>query len=190
VSTVKAEFARKRIAPLLAQVQKRYSKQPEKLQRELMELHRREKVSPFAGMLPLLAQAPVLTVVYALFTHTEIHGRANALLSHELFGVPLGLSFTHAIGGAVSLPAILLFGTVLGMIAVVAQLSRRFLAAPIAPDAPAAGVARALSFLPFLTVVFAAIVPLAAAFYLLTSTAWTVAERLVLRRVVRRRLLT
>jgi hypothetical protein len=35
---------------------------------------------------------------------------------------------------------------------------------------------------PFITVIFAALVPLAAGLYLLTSTTWTLAERAVLRR--------
>jgi YidC/Oxa1 family membrane protein insertase len=43
---------------------------------------------------------------------------------------------------------------------------------------------RALSFLPYVTVVFAAFVPLAAAVYILTSTTWTVAERWTLRRLL------
>jgi YidC/Oxa1 family membrane protein insertase len=36
--------------------------------------------------------------------------------------------------------------------------------------------------LPFVAVVFAAFVPLAAALYLVTTTAWTFAERAILRR--------
>jgi YidC/Oxa1 family membrane protein insertase len=46
------------------------------------------------------------------------------------------------------------------------------------------GIVRAISFLPYVTVVFAAFVPLAAAVYILTSSAWTVAERVVLRRLL------
>jgi len=40
------------------------------------------------------------------------------------------------------------------------------------------------SLLPYLTAVFAAFLPLAAGLYLLTTTAWTLAERSVLRRIV------
>jgi YidC/Oxa1 family membrane protein insertase len=40
-------------------------------------------------------------------------------------------------------------------------------------------------YVPFITVVFAAIAPLAAALYVVTSAAWTYGERAVLRRVVR-----
>jgi YidC/Oxa1 family membrane protein insertase len=43
---------------------------------------------------------------------------------------------------------------------------------------------RTLSFLPYVTVVFAAFVPLAAAVYILTTTTWTVLERSTLRRLL------
>ena len=71
------------------------------------------------------------------------------------------------------------------LIAAVTTVSRRVLALPqpagaTQPD----GLVRALSFLPYVTVVFAAFVPLAAAVYILTSTAWTVAERFTLRRML------
>jgi YidC/Oxa1 family membrane protein insertase len=41
-------------------------------------------------------------------------------------------------------------------------------------------------FMPFGTVLMAAVLPLAAGLYLLTTTAWTVTERTVLRRAMNR----
>jgi membrane protein insertase Oxa1/YidC/SpoIIIJ len=52
-------------------------------------------------------------------------------------------------------------------------------------DVPFRSGTRALSWLPFLTVVFAAVVPLAATLYLAVATAWTLVERTVLRRMLR-----
>jgi YidC/Oxa1 family membrane protein insertase len=43
-----------------------------------------------------------------------------------------------------------------------------------------------LSWLPFITVVFATIVPLAATIYLAVTTAWTLVERVILRRMLSR----
>jgi YidC/Oxa1 family membrane protein insertase len=45
-----------------------------------------------------------------------------------------------------------------------------------------AGMTSMLSWLPFITVVFAAIVPLAATLYLTITTTWTLVERTLLRR--------
>jgi YidC/Oxa1 family membrane protein insertase len=56
------------------------------------------------------------------------------------------------------------------------------------PPAGQAGVAGAVARLtPFVTVAIAAFVPLAAGLYLVTTTAWTLAERTLLRRLANRR---
>lgn len=110
----------------------------------------------------------------------------NLLLGESVLGAPLGRSFVGlaGVGGAIW-PAVLVYLGVLALIAVVTTVSRRVLAVPRPDGTPApTGVLRALSFLPYVTVVFAAFVPLAAAVYILTSTTWTVVERWILRRVL------
>lgn len=188
MSQVRAEYNRRRLAPHLAELQRKHGKDRELLTRKTMELYQREKVSPFAGMLPLLAQLPVISLVYAVFTHPMISGHANALLGEHVFGAPLGTSFVGLTSaGAAVWPAMLVYLVVLAMIAIVTTVSRRVLSLPqqegAAGQAPG-GLLRAMSFLPYVTVVFAAFVPLAAAVYILTSTAWTVAERFTLRRLL------
>lgn len=186
VSQVRAEYTRRRLAPQLAELQRKHGKDRETLARKTMELYQTEKASPFAGMLPLLLQIPVISLVYAVFTHPMIAGHANTLLSEHAFGAPLGTSFVGLTGaGAGVWPAMLVYLVTLALIAGVTTVSRRVLALPQAPGAPEpTGIVRALSFLPYITVVFAAFVPLAAAVYILTSTAWTVAERFILRRLL------
>jgi YidC/Oxa1 family membrane protein insertase len=185
VSQVRAEYTRRRLAPALAELKRRYSSDRELLARKTMELYRSERTSPFAGMLPLLAQLPVISLVYAIFTHATIAGHSNALLGEHVFGAPLGTSFVGLTGSASVWPGFWVYAAVLILIAVVTTVSRRVLALP-QPDGAAAptGALRALSFLPYVTVVFAAFVPLAAAVYILTSTAWTVVERATLRRLL------
>ena len=186
VSQVRAEYSRRRIAPRLAELQRRHKGDRETLAQKTMELYREEQVSPFAGMLPLLAQIPVVTLLYAVFTHPTIAGHANTLLGEHAFGAPLGTSFVGLTGaGAGVWPGILVYFGVLALIAIVTTVSRRVLTLP-QPEGSTApvGMLRALSFLPYVTVVFAAFVPLAAAVYILTSTTWTVAERWTLRRLL------
>ena len=184
-SQVRAEFTRRRLAPKLAELQKRHGKDRETLARKTMELYEREKASPLAGFLPLLLQIPVIALVYALFTHAQIAGHANALLAEQVLGAPLGTSFVGLAGAVGSVwPSILVYLIVLVLIAGVTTVSRRVLALPLPDGAAPGGFAKALSFLPYVTVVFAAFVPLAAAVYILTSTAWTVAERFTLRRML------
>ena len=189
IAQVRAEITRRRLAPKLAELQRKYKKNPELLQRKTLELYRQEKASPFAGILPALAQAPVLSVLYGLFVLAVIAGHPNALLTEHLFGVSLGSSLFAVLGSAAAWPQLLVFVGLLLVIAAVAWMSRRtaLRLAPV-PAASAAGalqsVGAVLSWLPFLTVVFAAVVPLAAAIYLAVTTAWTLGERAILRRVM------
>jgi YidC/Oxa1 family membrane protein insertase len=187
-SQVRAELGRRRIAPRLAELRRRWARDPERLQRETLALYAAEKVSPFAGFLPALAQAPVISLVYGLFAHPTIAGQANALLGAHLAGVPLGTSLVAAAGGA-NLVGLVVFGILLAIIAATAIVGRREnLRWAAAPDPAAtgwqAGLGSALSWLPLLTVAFAAIVPLAATLYLAVTTVWTQVERAVLRRTI------
>lgn len=199
VSQAKAGVARQRLAPKLADLQRRYRTKPEVLQRKTMELYTAEKASPLAGCLPVLAQTPVLMAVYALFIQSAVAGHANALLSHTLLGVPLGARLVAEMSaGAATGGTAAVFLAVIVVIAVVAGLSRRFLTPPPAPsptpDQPAlpgqpgtpnlSGLTKLLSFMPFMTAVAAAFVPLAAGLYLMTTTTWTLGERIVLRRLL------
>jgi YidC/Oxa1 family membrane protein insertase len=187
-SQVRAEFTRKRLAPKLAELRRRYGKKPEVLQQKTLDLYREEKASPFAGMLPALAQAPVLSIIYGLFIVVTINGHANALLDAQFFGVRLGTSLAS---GAVAWPGILVFAGLLLVIALVAWVSRRValnFASPVDATVPGAAmqqsIARWLSWLPFITVIFAALVPLAATIYLAVTTTWTLVERAVLRKTM------
>jgi YidC/Oxa1 family membrane protein insertase len=188
ISQVKAEGTRRRLAPTLQALQRKHKKNPQLLQQKTMELYKAENASPLAGILPTLAQAPVLSLVYALFIRTIVGGHANALLEGHLFGVPLGTSFMHLVTSGTVLSGTALSGgavfvALFAIMAGTAWMSRRVALhlATTTTDA-AAGLTRVLSWLPFLTLAFAAIVPLAATLYLTTTTAWTLVERVALRR--------
>ncbi len=187
VSLAKANQARAKLAPQLAVLRKKWAKNPERLQRETMALYASAKVSPFAGCLPILLQAPVLTLVYALFASPAIAGAPNALLGHTLFGAPLGLHLTSLFTGFT--PSDLVLVAVIVAIGVVAWLSRRMTQRQLAANPAAAsgttpgvpaGLAKSLSWVPFVTVIAACFVPLAAALYLAVSTTWSLVERSIL----------
>ncbi len=191
---LRGQAAMARLAPQVQALRARHARQPERLQRELSALCKREGTSPFSGILPVLAQWPFLTVMYLLFRSATVNGAANQLLSHGLFGVPLG---AHLLSGAGLLTGHgAVFLAVIAAIAVVCWLSARLArrSAPVGPPAaglgappsdPAEAIANSKAvgtvtrLLPYVTVVIAAFAPLAAAIYLLTTTAWTLAERRV-----------
>ena len=229
--------AQARIAPRAQALRKKHAGQPDRLQRELAALYQSEGTSMAAGCLPALAQWPVLSVLYLLFRSPRIAGAPNTLLSHGLFGAPLG---SHWLGGAGPLSAhgavfAGLFLLLAGIGWLSARLARRIgipgagpgipgagpgtpaaagpttraarpgttAAGPARPtairpartpatgpseatgDGAAASVSAALGrVLPYFTVVVAAFVPLAAGVYLLTTTAWTLAERAFVQRAL------
>lgn len=197
VSQVKAANARKRLAPKLAELQRKHGKNREVLQRKTLELYQREKVSPTAGCLPMLLQIPVVSTIYGLFIVTTVNGHPNGLLTERLFGMPLGSSFASLVTtGSLDVATGALAAVIVVVIAVTAQLSRMLLAEPLpgTPGGPPAAsqapgmpdmtnVMRTLSFLPFVTAIVALFVPLAAALYLVVTTVWTFAERSILRRI-------
>jgi YidC/Oxa1 family membrane protein insertase len=208
--SLRGHASQARLLPQVRQLQQRYARQPERLQRELSLLYRQEGTGLLAGCLPALLQLPFFSVMYRLFVSRTVEGRPNGLLGHDLLVAPLG---SHWLGGPgpVSGQGAVFLG-LFAALAVVAWLSarsaRRFAAAGAAQPgsaarsggpAAAAGAAQpgagapaggALGLvtrvLPYTTVAVAAVVPLAAGIYLLTSSAWAAAERRVLGRKVMR----
>ena len=175
------ERHRARLAPEVAALQRRHRSDPARLQQTVADLYRREGVSPLAGCLPRLVQAPFFTVMYRLCTAPVIGAQANFLLDQTLLGVPLG---AHLL--AVHAGQLLVFGGVYLLIGVVAYLTYRHARRTATANAvPAEGLSALLGrvgpALSFGTVVVAAFLPLAGALYLLASTAWTYGERRLLQ---------
>ncbi len=192
IAQAKAEQARSRLAPRLRRLQQRYGRNRERLQRETMQLYRDEKVSPFAGCLPVLAQAPVLGLLYTIFIRPTIGDHPNALLAQTLFGVPLGESLVgSAFAGTLGPTDVAVFAAIIGSIALVGELTRRAFRPTVDTTASAPGAAGAalasvpvglLGALQFATAVVAVFVPIAAGLYLAVSAAWTLVQRMLLRR--------
>ncbi len=180
------QAAQARLAPQVRRLRRRHAQQPERFQRELAELYKREGTSPLAGFAPLIVQWPVFSVLYLLFRSPTVAGGPNLLLSRTLLGVPLGSHWLSA-AGAFSAHGAVFAGVLAGLAAAcwaVARAARRAL--PVA-DGPGtaggnAGGNKALAVVgrvaPYITVVIAAFTPLAGVLYLVTSTSWSAAERL------------
>jgi YidC/Oxa1 family membrane protein insertase len=185
---LRGQAAQARLAPEIQRLRQRYAKKPDRLQRELTELYQREGTSMFAGFAPLLAQWPVFSVLYLLFRSPTVGGGPNRLLSSDLLSVPLGSHWLSG-GGALSVHGAVFLGVLAVLAAacwLAARSARRALpqAAPAGPTAGGTGASpQALTavtkILPYVTVLIAAFAPLAGAIYLITSTGWSAAERLV-----------
>ncbi|QEV06562.1 YidC/Oxa1 family membrane protein insertase [Streptomyces prasinus] len=206
-AAARGQKAKARLQPKIAELRRRHGRNPEKLQRALLDLHTEEKVSPLAGILPSLLQLPAFFVLFYLFSNTTIGGRPNELLGHELFTAPLGGRWADALGdggplGGAGLVYAGLFAVVVAVAAFSYRLTKRSMTENPALTGAGAGaggrggrgavepvpvpgtglVMKVMPFLSFFTLVTVAVVPLAAALYVVTSMAWGVVERAALHR--------
>ncbi|MFF2845546.1 YidC/Oxa1 family membrane protein insertase [Streptomyces sp. NPDC058001] len=186
--------ARTKLAPRIAELRKKHGKNPEKFQKAVMELHREEKVSPLSGCLPSLFQLPAFFLLYHVFSNSRIGGEPNELLGHKLGAAPLGNRWFDALSdGGLFGPAGLVYLALFALVTAVATFSyRRTKLQMAAAPLPVAGdgqqmpgmgaMTRFMPLMSFMTLFTVAVVPLAAALYVVTSTAWSAVERAVLYR--------
>ncbi|WP_103348294.1 membrane protein insertase YidC [Amycolatopsis sp. CA-128772] len=167
-SAARGERARATLLPKIRALQEKHGRDRDQLAAEMTKLQQESGTSLFVGCLPMLLQLPFFTVMYRLFTTATIGGEPNSLLGATLFGTPLG---AHGLAGSP-----LVFVIAAGL-AVVAWFSVR--QQPAAAGAPGG---KLLRLLPYGTVLATLVVPQAAGIYLVTTTAWSAAERALLRR--------
>ncbi|UYQ62298.1 YidC/Oxa1 family membrane protein insertase [Streptomyces peucetius] len=189
-AAARGQKARTRLAPQLAALRTKHAKNPERLRKATLELYAKEEVSPLAGCLPSLLQVPAFFLMYHLFSNAEIGGEPNGLLGHSLLDAPLGDRWTDALAhGGVLGGAGLVYLALFVIVAAVATFNYVRTKRQMA-DAPAAGeqlpgmgaMTKVMPLMSFLTLATVAVVPLAAALYVVTSTTWAAAERVFLYR--------
>ncbi|MEU2926232.1 YidC/Oxa1 family membrane protein insertase [Streptomyces sp. NPDC007251] len=194
-AAARGQRARAELQPRVAELRRKHAEDPRRLQQAVLELHAEERVSPLSGCLPSLLQMPAFFLLYHLFSSTTIGGASNGLLAHRLFAAPLGGRWADALaGGGVFGPAGLVYLGLFAVVAAVATFNYRrtqrmtadnpvVVGAGGGEQVPGLGaVTKAMPFMSFFTLVTVAVVPLAAALYVVTSTAWSAVERAVLYR--------
>jgi YidC/Oxa1 family membrane protein insertase len=112
VKQIKSQRAMQAIQPQVKALQEKYKSDKEKLQREVMELYRREKANPLMGCLPIFLQIPVFLGLFhvlrlidptrpsAFKAMTEEYGWPRVAFHQaseaRLFGAPLASAFTSS----------------------------------------------------------------------------------------------
>jgi YidC/Oxa1 family membrane protein insertase len=100
----------RKLAPQVGELRKKYKKEPQKLNAEMMKLYQEHGVNPlggFIGCLPLIVQIPILTALYYVFqgfAHTE-HARQPFLFIPNLNDIPMH----HTIASFIPSPEYLIF---------------------------------------------------------------------------------
>ncbi|MEV5959457.1 membrane protein insertase YidC [Streptomyces sp. NPDC051987] len=203
-AAARGQRARAALQPRITELRRRHGEDQEALREAVLELHAQEKVSPLSGCLPGLLQLPAFFLLYHLFSSSTIGGHDNGLLSHELWGAPLGGRFGDVLAagggfGSGGLVYLTLFAVVAAVATFTVRRARRTTApvteadrqvteadrqGPLADQqVPGVGVlAKVTPYLSYFTLLTVAVVPLAAALYVVTSTTWSAVERAVLYR--------
>ncbi len=105
------------LQPQMDVLKKEYAKDPQKLNREIMELYRKNKVNPFGGCLPMILQMPVFIALYqALSRAIQLKG-ASFLWIKDLAAPDALIRFQSSLpflGNSFNLlPVIMIIGTFL-----------------------------------------------------------------------------
>jgi YidC/Oxa1 family membrane protein insertase len=106
VKQIKAQRAMQAIAPQIKALQEKHKGDRETLQKEMMELYRREKANPLMGCLPMVIQIPVMWSLFHVLRHLKptmpdhlkslygwTIGQFDSASSAKLFGAPIAASF-------------------------------------------------------------------------------------------------
>ncbi|MBI4697906.1 MAG: membrane protein insertase YidC, partial [Nitrospirae bacterium] len=73
------------IQPHMAAIKEQFKKDPQRMQKEIMELYKKHKVNPVGGCLPMLIQLPVFFALYKiLLVSIELQGAPFILWIHDL----------------------------------------------------------------------------------------------------------
>ena len=77
------------LQPQINALRSKYKSDPQRLQRETMELYRAHKVNPLGGCLPMVVQIPILYALYVALSVSVDIQNAPFICFGRLFGVDL-----------------------------------------------------------------------------------------------------
>jgi YidC/Oxa1 family membrane protein insertase len=100
VKQIQSQRAMQKLAPEIKALQERYKGDRETLQKEMMELYRKEKANPLMGCLPILIQMPVFLALFHVLRRPDPGQTKNTDL-YGWSGIAAGdngdwLSYVHA----------------------------------------------------------------------------------------------
>lgn len=163
------------IQPKLKSIQERYKKDPTKMNREVMELYRRNKVNPMGGCLPMVAQIPIFIAFYQVLNETiELKGAPFLLWIHDLsapdrlFNFPMEIPF---VGSAFNLLPLLMIGSMVWQQKLTPQMNS-------SPEQ-----AKMMQFMPIMMGVFFYQMPSGLVLYWFVNNMLTIFHQLVIKRM-------
>jgi YidC/Oxa1 family membrane protein insertase len=156
--------------PEIKKIQEKYKDDRQRMQREMMDFYRENKINPFASCVPLLLQLPVFLALFYLLRSDEFQNEIHATGSDPSFlGIP-DLS-EEATGAALLVLIVLYFVTMVGSTSIMA--------------ASAEGPQRLLMYaLPVFFTPFIISFPAGLIVYWITTNVWTMGQQWVVKQVI------
>jgi YidC/Oxa1 family membrane protein insertase len=154
--------------PEIKRIQERYKDDRQRLQRELMEFYRANKINPLASCVPLLLQLPVFFALFSLLRSDQFKNELNASGNTQFLGVTLD---EKATGAALLILIGLYFVTMVGSTSVMAS--------------SAEGNQRLMMYaLPVVFTPFVINFPAGLVIYWITTNLWTMGQQWVVKQVI------
>ncbi len=183
LSSLRSSRKMQEMQPLVKELQRKYGKEPQKLQEETIKLYREQKVNPAGSCLPLFLQLPIFFGVYQAVSHlmipdwrihlspgvsAELENPAVAeIFSRPFLGIDLGVSTLNLTDGFQFAGPIYLL---LPLMSIVLQFLQQMMAMPRVMDPQQATMMRAMMFMPLVFGYIAFTFPQGAVLYWATSS--------------------
>jgi YidC/Oxa1 family membrane protein insertase len=170
---LKSMRALQALQPQLKEIQEKYKNDKQRMQQEMMNFYKENKVNPFAACVPLLAQLPVFFALFSVLRHelpADIGCKAGECGEAASFLFIPDLT-AKATGGVLIVLLILYIGTQLisGMVmAISADKSQRTM----------------MFVLPFIFVPFVISFPAGLVVYWITTNTWTIGQQYAIKKLI------
>ncbi|MCM8773223.1 MAG: membrane protein insertase YidC [Candidatus Omnitrophica bacterium] len=111
--STKAMKKMQELQPLIEEIREKYKDSPQKLNKEILEIYKKNKINPLGGCLPLLFQFPILFAIYQVFLRLiELKGVKflwieDLTLPDRAFELPFKLPF---LGNYINLLPLIIIG--------------------------------------------------------------------------------
>lgn len=180
LSSLRSSRRMQEVQPILKEIQRKYGKDPQRLQEETLRVYREHKINPVGGCLPLLLQLPIFFGVYQAVYHLMVpeqrvnlsaaaaemlkDERLAQILAAPFFGLDLGVpAFGHnGFAGFAYL--------ILPTLSIVLQLMQQLMATPRVQDPQQKAFTQAMLIMPFIFGYIAFTFPTGAVLYWVISS--------------------
>ena len=154
--------------PEIKRIQERYKDDRQRMQRELMDFYRENKINPFASCVPLLLQLPVFFALFQLLRSDTFKNELAKSGNPDFLGVTLD---EKATGIALLILIALYFVTMVGSTSIMAS--------------SAEGSQRLMMYaLPVIFTPFVINFPAGLVVYWITTNLWTMGQQWVVKQVI------